>query len=163
MGEKTEKNLSRAFAAESRASIRNAAFALKAEKDENINAAKLLRAVSDSESVHSNRFLLLMRGKIGTIEENLKAAFENEIRVNLEEYPEMIKDAEEEEANNAVMKALTQTREVGELYTWLYKGMTEGRTADYYVCQICGYISENEIPENCPICGAVKSRFKTVT
>jgi rubrerythrin len=44
----------------------------------------------------------------------------------------------------------------------LYKGMIEGRTADYYVCQICGYISENEIPENCPVCGAVKTRFKAV-
>jgi rubrerythrin len=163
MGEKTEKNLGKAFAAESRAAIRNAAFALKAEKDENINAARLFRAVSDSASVHANRFLLLTRGKIGTTEENLKAACENEIRANIEAYPQMINDAQEEEANKAVMKALVQTRDVGERYTRLYNGMLEGRTAEYYVCQICGYIAEDEIPENCPICGAVKSRFKAVT
>jgi rubrerythrin len=163
MGEKTDQNLGKVFAAESKASIRNAAFALKAEKDECINAAKLFRAVSDSESVHANSFLLLMRGKIGTTEENLKTAFENEIKANLEVYPQMIKDAEEEEANNAVMKALVQTREVEERYTGLYKGRLEDQTAEYYVCQICGYIAEDEIPENCPVCGAVKTRFKAVT
>ena len=71
MGEKTEKNLGKAFAAESKASLRNEAFALKAEKEEYINAAKLFKAVADSESVHANRFLLLMRGKIGSTEETV--------------------------------------------------------------------------------------------
>ena len=166
MGEKTEKNLGKAFAAESKASLRNSAFALKAEKEEYINAAKLFKAVADSESVHANRFLLLMRGKIGSTEENLKTAFENEIRANADEYPQLIKDAEEEGANNAVMKALTQTRDVEERHAQLYKSMIndmlEGRETDYFVCQICGYITENEIPDNCPICGAVSSRFKAI-
>ena len=166
MGEKTEKNLGKAFAAESKASIRNAAFALKAEKEEYISAAKLFRAVADSESVHANRFLLLMRGKIGSTEENLKTAFENEIKANADEYPQLIRDAEEEGASNAVMKALIQTRDVEERHAQLYKGMIndmiEGRETDYYVCQICGYIAEKEIPENCPVCGAVKTRFKAI-
>ena len=87
MGEKTDKNLGKAFAAESKAAIRNSAFALKAEKEEYINAAQLFKAVADSESVHANRFLLLMRGKIGSTEVNLKTAFENEIKANADEYP----------------------------------------------------------------------------
>ena len=49
MGEKTEKNLGKAFAAESKASLRNAAFALKAEKEGYISAAKLFKAVADSD------------------------------------------------------------------------------------------------------------------
>lgn len=167
MGEKTEKNLGKAFAAESKASLRNAAFALKAEKEEYKSAANLFKAVADSESVHANRFLLLMRGKIGSTEENLKTAFENEIKANADEYPHLIKDAEEEGANNAVMKALTQTRDVEERHAQLYKSMIndmlEGRETDYFVCQICGYITENEIPDNCPICGAVSSRFKAIS
>ena len=167
MGEKTEKNLGKAFAAESKASLRNAAFALKAEKEEYTNAARLFKAVADSESVHANRFLLLMRGKIGTTEENLKTAFENEIKATASEYPQLILDAEEENANNAVMKAFTQTRDVEERHAMLYKSMIndmlEGRETDYYVCQICGYIAKNEIPENCPVCGAVKSRFKSIS
>ena len=167
MGEKTEKNLGKAFAAESKASLRNSAFALKAQKDEYMNAAKLFRAVADSESVHANRFLLLMRGKIGSTEENLKSAFENEIKANADEYPQLIKDAEEEGANSAVMKALIQTRDVEERHARLYKSMIndmiEDKTTDYYVCQICGYIAENKIPENCPVCGAVSSRFKAIS
>ncbi len=167
MGEKTEKNLSKAFAAESKASMRNQAFALKAEKEEYIQAAKLFKAVADSESVHANRFLLLMRGKIGSTEENLQTAFENEIKANADEYPQIIREAEEEGSNNAVMKALTQTRDVEDRHAQLYKSMMndmmEGRDTDYYVCQICGYICENEVPENCPVCGAVKSRFKLIS
>ncbi len=166
MGEKTEKNFGKVFAAESKASLRNAAFSLKAEKEGYINAAKLFKAISDSESVHANRFILLMRGKIGTTEENLKAAFENEIKANAEEYPQLIKDAEEEGSNSSIMKALTQTRDVEERHAQLYKSMMndmmEGRVTEYYLCMICGYISENDIPENCPICGAVKSKFRAV-
>jgi len=41
--------------------------------------------------------------------------------------------------------------------------MVSDRETDYYVCQICGYISEDETPEKCPICGAVKDKFKGVS
>ena len=41
--------------------------------------------------------------------------------------------------------------------------MVSDRETDYYVCQICGYISEDEAPEKCPICGAVKDKFKSVS
>ncbi len=166
MGEKTEKNLSKVFAAESKASIRNAAFALKAEKEEYTNAAMLFKAISDSESVHANRFLILMRGKIGSTEENLRTAFENEIKANADEYPQLIRDAEEDGASSTVIKALTQTRDVEERHAQLYKkmmnDMMEGRITEYFVCQICGYIAENEIPENCPVCMAVNTRFKAI-
>ena len=33
---------------------------------------------------------------------------------------------------------------------------------DYYVCQICGHIQEDFIPENCPVCHAVPGRFKRI-
>ncbi len=93
MSDKTEKNLAYAFAAESKAAIRNDAFAKKADKDGYAQIARLFRAVSDAESVHARRFLLLMRGKVGSTEENLDAAFHNEIRANVEEYPTLIKNA----------------------------------------------------------------------
>lgn len=166
MGEKTEKNLAKAFAAESKASIRNNAFSLKAEKEDFQAVAKLFKAVSDSESVHANRFLLLMRGKVGSTEENLKTAFENEIKANADEYPQLIREAEEENSSKAVMNAFTQARDVEERHAELYKkmlnNMIEERETDYYVCQICGYISEDTVPENCPVCGAVKDRFKAI-
>jgi len=104
MSSKSEQNLAVAFAAESKAAARNAAFAQKAEVEGYSQIARLFRAVSDAESVHARRYLMLMRGKIGSTEENLKAAFENEIRANAEEYPKLIKDAVEE-GNKPLEKA----------------------------------------------------------
>ncbi len=166
MSEKTEKKLAYAFAAESKASVRNATFAKKAEMEGYSQIARLFRAVSDAESVHANRFLLLMRGKIGSTEENLETAFQNEIRANVEEYPKLIKDAAEE-GNRTVLKAFSQARDVESLHAELYKkalnDMVSDRETEYYVCQVCGYISEDEAPQRCPICGAVQEKFKRVS
>jgi rubrerythrin len=167
MGTTTEKNLGVAFTAESKASVRNAAFAMKAEQENLPQIARLFRAISNAEEVHAKRYLLLMRGKIGSTEDNLKMAFENEIRANIEEYPRIIKVAEEENASKAVMKAFTQSRDVESQHAELYKrainDMLADRETEYYVCSICGNISENKIPDNCPVCGAAKSRFMAVS
>ncbi len=166
MSDKTEKNLAYAFAAESKASIRNATFARKAEMESYSQIARLFRAASDAESVHARRYLLLMRGKIGSTEENLETAFQNEIKANVEEYPKLIKDAADG-GNKAVLKAFSQARDVESFHAELYKkalnDMVSDRETEYYVCQICGYISEDEAPVRCPICGAVKGKFKGVS
>jgi len=165
MGEKTENNLAYAFAAESKAAVRNEAFARKAEMEEYAQIGRLFRAVSEAESVHARRYLLLMRGKVGSTEENLEAAFQNEIRANVEEYPKLIKDASDEE-EKGVLKAFSQARDVESRHAELYKkamnDMLANRHTEYYVCQVCGYINEDKAPEKCPICGAVPGKFKQV-
>ena len=166
MPDKTEKNLAYAFAAESKASVRNDAFAKKADSEGYSQIARLFRAVSDAESVHARRYLLLMRGKIGSTEENLERAFQNEIKANVEEYPKLIKDASDENQKSA-QKAFTNSRDVENRHAELYKkamnDMLADRSTEYYVCQVCGYISEDEAPEKCPVCGAVIGKFKLVT
>ena len=166
MAEKTEKNLALAFAAESKAAVRNEVFAKKADLDGYSQIARLFRAVSDAESVHAHRYLLLLRGKIGSTEENLEAAFQNEIKANVDEYPKLIKDASEEGKKN-VVRALSQSRDVESRHAELYKkamnDMLADRETEYFVCQVCGYVSEDEAPEKCPICGAVTGKFKKVT
>lgn len=165
MGEKTEKNLAYAFAAESKASARNSAFAQKAQVEGFDQIARLFRAVAEAEAVHARRYLLLMRGKIGSTEENLKAAFENEIKANVQEYPKLIKDAVDE-GDQAAERAFSQARDVEERHAELYKRALNQMVAEketiYYVCQVCGYVAEDEAPENCPVCGAVKNKFKEI-
>jgi rubrerythrin len=165
MPEKTEKNLAYAFAGESKASVRNEAFARKADLEGYSQLARLFRAVSEAESVHARRYLLLMRGKIGSTEENLETAFQNEIKANVEEYPKLIKDASDE-GNKGVFRAFSQSRDVenghAELYKKAMNNMLADRATEYYVCQVCGYVSEDEAPDNCPVCGAVKGKFKLV-
>jgi len=165
MTDKTEKNLSYAFAAESKAAIRNDAFAKRAEKDGYPQIARLFRAISDAESVHARRFLFLMRGKVGPTEENLGAAFQNEIKANVDEYPKLIKDAMDEN-NKTALQAFSHARDVESRHAELYKkamnDMLAERHSKYYVCQVCGYIFEDSLPENCPVCGAPKSKFNLV-
>ena len=32
--------------------------------------------------------------------------------------------------------------------------------APVFVCETCGYTVEGEAPEKCPVCGAVRTKFK---
>ena len=164
MSERVANNLAKAFASESKAAVRNAAFALKAEQEGHPKLARLFRAVANADSIHARRFLLLMRGKIGTTEENLNAALQNEANANEEYYPEMVKEARK--SSKAVKKAFAQSMETDGQHAHLFErameNMLEESESDYYVCQICGHISEGFVPENCPVCHAVPGRFKKV-
>ena len=95
MSEKTERNLALALAAESQASARDTAFAQKADHEANPLLARLFRALAESESVQARRYLLLLRGKIGGSRENLESALTRNQRAYEEEYPRMIREAEE--------------------------------------------------------------------
>jgi rubrerythrin len=83
----------------------------------------------------------------------------------VEEYPNLIRDAAEEEEEGA-LNAFSQSRDVENRHAELYKralnDMVSERTVDYYVCQVCGHVSEREAPERCPVCGAVKGKFRLI-
>ena len=106
-----------------------------------------------------------MRGKIGSTGENLKAAFESEIKANVNEYPTLIKEATDE-GEEAALKAFSHARDVEDRHADLYKkamnDMLSERETVYYVCQVCGYVAEDEAPQNCPVCGPVKAKFKKI-
>ena len=105
-----------------------------------------------------------MRGKIGTTGENLKISYQEERALSEEEYPGMVKDADQ--GSTAVKKAFAQSMETDAQYAGLYKSAIEEMSAErevtYYVCRICGHISEGMVPENCPVCWAVSGRFQKV-
>ena len=73
-----EKRLREAFAGESKAYVRNTAFAHQAEKEGYPQIARLFRAVAEAEKVHAEEYLKYLEGMVGKTEDNLKAAFENE-------------------------------------------------------------------------------------
>jgi len=165
MSDKIDQNIAGAFAEESKAAARYEAFALKADKEGFPGISRLFRVMSDSKTVHTKRFLGLMRGKIGSTEENLMESFERESLLKKEYYPPMVEEARA--ASKAVKKAFLQTMhtdgEHAEIYKAAMKEMLAGNDRVYYVCQICGHIHFDEIPDKCPICHAVPGRFKKVT
>lgn len=162
-GTKTLKNLKVGFVAESQAHLRNLAFAMKAEQEGYTQMASLFRAIGEAEAVHAFNHLRLLGAVSGT-QENLESAFERE-NLASDSYPGFIKEASEED-NAHVTRIFTYSRDVEKGHAKLYKKALQHMIAesetDYYVCQVCGYVSDGTLPDQCPICGAPKEKFKNV-
>lgn len=162
--EKTLKNLMDAFAGESQANRKYLAFAEKAEAEGYSNIAKLFRAAAEAETVHAINHLKAA-GMVKSTKENLEAAIGGETYEFETMYPPMIKDAEAEGANQA-KRSFYYANEVEKIHAELFKKALEHldkkETVDYYVCKVCGYTVENEVPDKCPVCGSPKSVFKKI-
>ena len=162
-GIKTLKNLKTGFVAESQAHLRNLAFAMKAEQEGYPQVARLFRAIAEAESVHAFNHMRLLGAVSGT-QENLESAFERE-NLAASTYPQFLREANEE-GNASVAAILGYSRDVEKGHAGLYKKalahtMAEKET-EYYVCQVCGYVSDGVLPDECPICGAPKEKFRRV-
>lgn len=161
--EELKKRLKEAFGGESKAYIRNLAFARKAEKDGYPQIARLFQAVAEAEKVHADEYLNYLEGVIGKTEDNLKTAFENELRAKNDFYPAFIKEAFDLKRED-VAWSFIRSRDVEERHARLYKealtALLSDKEIEYHVCQVCGYIFEEDLPERCPVCGAGKEKFK---
>ena len=163
-GEKTLANLKMGFVAESQASVRNRAFAMKADQEGFPQMAALFRAIAEAEAVHAYNHLRFL-GAISDTQSNLESAFEHE-NLAADTYPELIKTATQEN-NTAVAKQFGFVRDVEKEHAGLYSRamdhMIAERETEYYVCSICGHIEDGSAPDECPICGAPKDKFAKVT
>jgi rubrerythrin len=162
-GTRTLNNLKAGFVAESQAQLRNLAFAMKAEQEGYPQVARLFRAIGEAESVHAFNHLRLLSAVSGT-QDNLESAFERE-NLAANTYPQFIREANEED-NTSVATVLGYSRDVEKGHAQLYRKalahmMAETET-EYYVCQVCGYVSDGVLPDECPICGAPKEKFRKV-
>ena len=157
----TEMNLLKAFAGESQANRKYLAFAKQAEKDGYPQAARLFRAAAEADTVHAlSHFRAL--GKIGTTEENLKAAIAGETFEFMEMYPPMIEKAVEEghaEARRSFTYANSVEIQHAALYQQALDQMEALEVTDYYVCSVCGYTCADEAPSACPVCGSAARAF----
>lgn len=162
-GPKTVRNLKAGFVAESQAHLRNLSYAMKAEQDGYPQVARLFRAIAEAEAVHAfNHFRLL--GGASDTQENLESAFEKE-NLASSSYPRFIREANEE-GSTSVATVLGYSRDVERGHAKLYKKalahMMAEEDTEYYVCQVCGYVSDGVLPDECPICGAPREKFRNV-
>jgi rubrerythrin len=166
MKEKTKQNVYTAFIGEAKAYFRLMAFAEKADEEEVPQIAALFRAIAEAERVHATRHLNLVKDLVvKDTDSNLEYSFQQEKSVSENTYPEFIKDAEEDCEDRAVL-VFSQARDAEEVHAKLYDQAMYHLIRDemkaYHVCQVCGYVTDTEIPEKCPICGAPKEKFKTI-
>ncbi|MCX7770115.1 MAG: rubrerythrin family protein [Proteobacteria bacterium] len=157
----TEKNLKDAFAGESQANRKYLAFAKKAEEEGYISIAKLFKAAAEAETIHAHNHLKELGG-IKSTRENLLEAINGETFEFQNMYPKMIEEAKAENMSGA-MRSFNYANEVEKVHAQLFKKALENidkkENIDYYVCPVCGNTFENEVPDKCPICNALKKFF----
>ena len=161
---KSEEFLKEAFAGESQANRKYLAFAQAADKEGYHQAAKLFRAAAEAETVHAHNHFKALKG-IGNTKENLEEAISGETHEFQKMYPGMIETAEAE-GNKEAKRTFVFANEVEKIHAALYKKVLDNlgdrETYSYYVCPVCGFTSEREAPDTCPVCGTRGKMFKEV-
>jgi len=157
---KTIENLMNAFAGESQANRKYLAYSKKAEKEGNLNAAKLFKAASDAETIHALKHFEVA-GKVKSTQENLLDAVQGETHEFKDMYPDFVKISQEE-LNKAAEISFTFAMKAEEVHAKLYKealdNIDQKEEVFYYLCPVCGNI-EKIRPDKCSICGAPGDKF----
>ncbi len=156
-----------AFSGEARVNRKYNSFA-KIAADEGYNhVAKLFRATSAAEEIHSHR-LLSIGGYLGSTAANIEAGIIAELRASNESYPKFITIAEKEDRSEAVV-TFTHAMKAEAVHAVLYKkaldAVKAGKDFDakiIYLCPVCGNVEIDQTPEHCPVCGIPGSSFKVV-
>ena len=157
---KTRGNLHSTHEGESKFSVQLDMFAEIAEEEGYLGVAKLLRAVSAGEEIHSRNSLRLMGTAKDTMA-NLLAAFTHDQAAGIS-YGKFAAQAQADGDKKAA-EMFARAREVEKTHMKLFKEALESighlEVAAYQVCAECGRVSTVPATENCPICGAPPDRF----
>ena len=159
--DKLRDDLYKAYNGEAKASVRLKVFAEKADEEDYGAVAKLFRAVSESEAIHARNNLRLLR-EIKDTETNLSESFAKETKIAQVHYSDFIVDAEGAGDENAATM-FTWARDVEEVHAKLYEKALEHMLAEenptYYICGVCGYVADGQVPDRCPVCGSSAEVF----
>ena len=166
MKAKTLDNVNKAFIGEAKAYFRLLAYAVKADEEEIPQMALLFRAIAEAERVHATRHLNLIKDLVvKDTDTNLEKSFQRETAISETDYPEMLKDAEEE-GESAAALVFSQARDVEGYHAKLYDRAIyhtiKDKQTTYHICQVCGYVADGKAPDKCPVCGAPNEKFKSM-
>ncbi len=162
----TQENLNNAFAGESQAYQKYAAFAKKAEKDGFKNIAKLFRTTAEAERIHAEGHLSASEG-IKSTAENLEKAISGETYEHNEMYPPMYEQAvaEGHKAKRMFGFAVEAEKVHAALYRKALEAAKNGEDlseTEIWLCPVCGHIELGTPPDNCPICGVKASMYTQI-
>ena len=161
MDEKLKDAFHKIYEGEAKASLRLKIFAKKADQEDLPQIAKLFRVIAFSEEIHGERALRMLR-EIKDTDSNLKESFQSETRVAGVAYDNFIEIAEEL-GDIPSSTVFSNSRDVEDGHAKLYKhamnNLIGERETTYYVCRVCGYVSDGVLPETCPVCSAPKDQF----
>lgn len=172
---------------ESRAEVRYAAFAGKAQEEGYPRIAKFFMALSVSEGIHARNACKVLtelesapeeerfEPEVATTRENLKFATSFEINIVEHVFPDFLAKITPENHASAIrslVNELETERQHLDLLKKIQKGTGaffgmlvkkfEGTTVDYFVCQVCGATTVELPPGVCPICKSDVAKYKMV-
>jgi rubrerythrin len=167
-----------AFGGESQAHMRYLHFALKAEKQQFPNMARLWRAVAHAEYVHAGdhyKELAHLDGGFvansmaafgpGDTIKNLKLSIAGESFEIEEMYPVYIETAKlqhEPDAQKSFEWSYVTEKVHKQMFEQALSVIEKGADIDLgpvQVCEVCGYTLEGAAPDVCPLCKAKKEKF----
>ncbi len=161
MDEKLKEAFHKVYEGEAKAALRLKLFAKKADQENLPQISKLFRVISFSEEIHGERALRMLR-EIKDTDSNLKESFQSETHVAGVAYDNFIELAENS-GDTAASNVLSNSRDVEDGHAKLYKyainHLIGEKETTYYVCQVCGYVSDGVWPDVCPVCSAPKEQF----
>lgn len=174
----TELNLMSAFSGESQAHMRYLLFARRAAESGFPNISRLFTAVSHAERIHAgnhyrnisakgpqNTFGGSLFGSRSTVED-LQHGIDGENHEVHEMYPAYMavaKDQKEYGAEVTFRYAWEAEKTHAGLYAKAKEAADQKKDAELEqigVCEVCGWTTEGEIPDQCPVCKAKKDKFK---
>ena len=168
-----------AYGGESMAHMRYIAWGNLAEKEGFPNIGRLFKAVSYAEQVHANnhfRELGIRVGDhtvtagavfgIGSLVDNLQGAINGELHEVEQMYPVYLQTAQfqdEKGAQRSFHFALEAEKIHADLFAKAQTSAKEGKDLELsavFICPVCGHTILDGAPDNCPVCGAKKEKYK---
>jgi len=161
MDERLKQVFHTIYEAEAKAALRLRIFAKKADQEDLPQIAKLFRVIALSEEIHGERALRMLR-EIKDTEANLKDSFGAETAIAGVAYDQFVKLATEV-GDDTAATIFSNSKDVEDVHANLYKKamghLMDERDTTYYVCQVCGYVSDSTLPNICPVCSAPRDQF----
>ncbi|MBB6214053.1 rubrerythrin [Anaerosolibacter carboniphilus] len=169
-----------AYGGESMAHMRYLIWGDAAEKEGFPNIGRLFRAIAYAEQAHAdNHFRELGDKKVdfsvtagavfgmGKTVQNLQGGIDGELHEIEQMYPVFLHTArfqEEKGAERAFHYALEAEKIHAQLFQEAQNAAKEGKdmeVGNIHVCPICGHTVADHLPDQCPVCGAKKEKYKT--
>ncbi|MEJ2657081.1 MAG: hypothetical protein P8012_07775 [Desulfobacterales bacterium] len=162
MADTIDPDLAMAFAKMFRSFTLNRLYAAKAKKDGSLLLSRLLYSIARSEEIHAHRALMYLRDKIEDPYKYLESLLHTKDENASINYPRICKRYDKAGKKKAA-EAFDQFGSVEKTHLKLLKKVLQEDVDDsinYYVCQICGHIAVDRIPQKCPVCNAVQEKFR---
>ncbi len=158
-------NLQKSLISRAKSAIELTAAARKAESEGLHQAAKLFRALANSDQVQAIELLRLL-GDSDDAADCLSRLIDNRTYEISQMFPTFIERAEvdgDHQAARLFKNYLASDRLQATMLNEAIDNLNRLRETDYWVCQSCGHLESGDMPLSCKICGGSREKFLRIT